>query len=256
MKVVILCGGLGTRMQEETEVKPKPMVEIGGKPLLWHIMSIYASHGYKEFMLALGYKGEVIKNYFLNYYYIQDNLTIHLNNGKVDAHGQSREDWTVHLIETGPVTETGGRIKRLAPWLGNETFLVTYGDGLSNINIRDLVAFHKQHGKLATITAVRPPARFGRIDLNGNTVSRFTEKPLMGEGWINGGFLVFEPGVLDYITSDDTHLEWDPLNRLAEDGQLIAHRHDGFWYCVDTLRDLRYLEKVWQSGDVPWKVWK
>lgn len=256
MKVVILCGGLGTRMQEETELKPKPMVEIGGKPLLWHIMSIYAAHGYKDFTIALGYKGEYVKNYFLNYYYLRDNLTVHLNDGKVDVHGVGREDWTVNLIETGANTETGGRIKRLSPWIKNETFMMTYGDGISNINIQELVKFHKKHGKLATITTVRAPARFGTLDLDGNDVQKFVEKPMQGEAWINGGFLVLEPQVLDYIVGDDTHFEWDPLAKLAENKQLMAYRHDGFWQCIDTVRDLRAMEELWKNNRAPWKVWR
>jgi len=255
MKVVILAGGFGTRLQEETTVKPKPMVEIGGWPILWHIMNIYAAYGYKEFIVALGYKGEVIKNYFLNYYYLRNSFSIHLGNGRLDVHNASREDWVVHLIDTGLHTQTGGRIKRLAPWIGNETFMMTYGDGVANINIRELVAFHRRHGKLATVTAVRPPARFGGLAFDGDLVARFVEKPQIGEGWINGGFFVLEPGVLDYIQGDTIAWEREPLERLAEEGQLVAYRHDGFWQCMDTLRDVRLLESLWTEDRAPWKVW-
>jgi glucose-1-phosphate cytidylyltransferase len=254
MKVTILAGGLGTRLQEETTVKPKPMVEIGGRPILWHIMNIYAAHGDNEFIVALGYKGEVIKNYFLNYYYLRNSFSIHLGNGRVHVHDAGREDWVVHLIDTGLRTETGGRIKRLAPRIGNETFMMTYGDGVANINIEELVAFHREHGKLATVTAVRPPARFGGLSFDGDLVARFVEKPQIGEGWINGGFFVLEPGVFDYIEGDGTIFEREPLERLACDGQLGAYRHDGFWRCMDTLRDVRLLESLWREGKAPWKV--
>jgi glucose-1-phosphate cytidylyltransferase len=256
MKVVILAGGFGTRLQEETSVKPKPMLEIGGQPILWHIMNIYAAQGYKEFLIALGYKGEVIKNYFLSYYYLRNSFSIHLGNGRVDVHDTGREDWVVHLIDTGLRTETGGRIKRLTPWIGNETFMMTYGDGVANIDVRELVAFHRRHGKLATVTAVRPPARFGGLSFDGDLVARFTEKPQIGEGWINGGFFVLEPAVLDYIEGDNTFFERDPVERLAEDGQLVAYRHDDFWQCMDTLRDIRLLETLWVEGRAPWKVWE
>lgn len=255
MKVVILAGGFGTRLQEETTVKPKPMVEIGGKPILWHILNIFASQGYKESIIALGYKGEIIKQYFLNYHYLRNSMTIRLSNGKVEVHDSEHEDWSVHLIDTGLNTQTGGRIKRLTPWLAGGAFFLTYGDGVANINIPELLAFHRQQGKLATVTAVRPPARFGGLTFNDNLVDRFTEKPQIGEGWINGGFFVFEPGVLDYIRGDDTLLEREPLERLAEDGQLAAYRHHGFWQCMDTMRDVRLLESLWQEGKAPWKVW-
>lgn len=255
MKVAILAGGLGTRLQEETTIKPKPMVEIGGHPILWHIMSIYASYGFTEFVLALGYKGEVIKNYFLNYYYLRNSFSIHLGSGRVESHAGEREDWTVHLVDTGLRTETGGRVKRLASWVSDATFMLTYGDGVANVNLHELVAFHKKHGKLATASAVRPPARFGGLNFQGDLVTRFEEKPQIGEGWINGGFFVLEPQVLDYIKGDETIFEREPLERLAHDGQLVAYRHEGFWQCMDTLRDVRLLEGLWESGAAPWKMW-
>jgi glucose-1-phosphate cytidylyltransferase len=253
MKVVILAGGLGTRLQEETTVKPKPMVEIGERPILWHIMKLYGAYGFKEFIIALGYKGEVIKQFFLNYYYLRNGLSIHLGNGFIDAHKEEREDWIVHLIDTGLNTQTGGRIKRLASWIGLETFMMTYGDGLADININEVVSFHRKHGKLATVTAVRPPARFGGLVFDGDSVAEFSEKPQIGEGWINGGFFVLEPGVLDYIDGDETIFERDPLERLAQDGQLIAFRHEDFWQCMDTIRDLKLLQNLWERNEAPWK---
>jgi len=256
MKVVVLAGGLGTRLAEETEVKPKPMVEIGGKPILWHIMKNYASYGFKEFLIALGYKGEVIKRYFLDYYALNGSMTLNLSHGDVQVHKKECEDWLVHLMETGLDTLTGGRVKRLEPWLKTETFMVTYGDGVSDINLKDLLCFHRSHGCLATVTAVRPPARYGGLIFEGDFVSQFTEKPQIGEGWINGGFLVFEPGVFKYLDGDNTGLEGDVLEQLAVDGQLAAYRHDRFWQCMDTLRDKRLLESLWQDGKSPWKVWE
>ncbi len=256
MKVIILAGGLGTRLAEETEIKPKPMVEIGGRPILWHIMKIYATQGFREFVVALGYKGDDIKNYFLNYYYLRNDVTIHVANGYREVHNGGREDWIVHLIDTGLATQTGGRIKRLASWVGRETFAMTYGDGVADVDIQEVVAFHRKHGKLATVTAVRPPARFGGLSFDGDLVTRFVEKPQIGEGWINGGFFVLEPGVLDYIEGDDTLFEREPLERLAEDGQLVAYRHERFWQGMDTLRDVRLLESLWRAGNAPWKVWK
>jgi len=256
MRVVILAGGLGTRLAEETEVKPKPMVEIGGRPILWHIMKNYASYGFKEFFIALGYKGEVIKRYFLDYYTLNGSMTLNLSDGDVQVHKKECEDWTIHLMDTGLNALTGGRVKRLEPWLKNETFMVTYGDGVSDININDLLHFHRSHGLLATVSAVRPPARFGGLLLEGNLVADFTEKPQAGEGWINGGFLVFEPEIFKYLEGDNASLEADVLERLAAGGQLAAYRHDRFWQCMDTLRDLRLLESLWQSGNPPWKVWE
>jgi glucose-1-phosphate cytidylyltransferase len=256
MKTIILAGGMGTRLAEETELTPKPMVEIGGPPILWHIMKIYAAYGFKEFVIAVGYKAETIKNYFLNYYYLRNDFSIRFDTGKLDVHDGDQDDWLVHLVDTGIDTQTGGRIKRLAKWVDSETFMMTYGDGVASIDLSDLYAFHRRHGKLATVTAVRPPARFGGLNFNGDLVCEFTEKPQIGEGWINGGFFVLEPGVFDYIDSDETVFERDPLERLAADGELVAYRHEGFWQCMDTLRDVRLLESLWQSGDVPWKVWE
>ena len=255
MKVVILAGGLGTRLAEETEIKPKPMVEIGGRPILWHLMKHYAHYGFQEFLVALGYKGEVIKRYFLDYYSLNGSMTIDLAGGQVEVHQRECEDWIVRLMETGHDTYTGGRVKRLEAWLKDETFMVTYGDGVSDIDLRALLQFHKSHGRIATVTAVRPPARFGGLIFDGDLVVNFTEKPQIGEGWINGGFLVFEPGIFDYLDGDGSSLEADALERLAADQQLAAYKHGRFWQCMDTLRDKRQLESWWQEGRAPWKVW-
>lgn len=255
MRVVILAGGTGTRLAEETQVKPKPMVEIGPRPILWHIMKHYAHYGFQEFCIALGYKGEAIKRYFLDYYTLNGNLTVNLATGDVRVHGKECDKWIVHLIDTGVNTNTGGRVKRLQPWLKDETFMVTYGDGVADIDLRDLLRFHRSCGRLATVTAVRPPARFGGLVFAGDLVAEFTEKPQIGEGWINGGFLVCEPAIFDYLEGDNTSLEADVLERLAADGQLAAYRHDRFWQCMDTLRDVRLLESLWKSGHAPWKVW-
>ena len=254
MKVVILAGGLGTRLSEETEVKPKPMVEIGEHPILWHIMKKYAQYGFSDFFLALGYKGEIIKRYFLDHYSLGGSLRVDLASGLVEDLEKNTEDWTVHLMDTGQQTQTGGRIKRLEPWLQEGTFMATYGDGVCDVNLQALLEFHKSQGKLATITAVRPPSRFGGLVFDGNLVQDFIEKPQIGEGWINGGFMVLEPQVLDYLDGDDSTLERDGLERLAADRQLAAYRHEGFWQCMDTLREKRLLETLWQSGNAPWKV--
>ncbi len=256
MKAVILAGGLGTRLSEETEVRPKPMVEIGGRPILWHIMKIYARHGIKEFFVALGYKGEVIKRYFLDYYHLSGSMTVNLASGHSEVKESVGDDWLVHLIETGAETQTGGRIKRMANLLSGEPFLVTYGDGVSNVDVTKLMEFHRSHGKLATVTAVRPPARFGEIIFEGDLVESFTEKPQVGTGWINGGFLVFEPEIFKYLHDDKSILERDALENLARDKQLVAYRHEGFWQCMDTLRDKRQLEAAWESGNPPWKIWE
>ncbi len=255
MKAIILAGGLGTRLREETTLKPKPMVEIGGKPILWHIMNIFASQGINEFIIALGYKGEIIKNYFLNYQVLRNDVSIDLKQGKTLIHDGACEDWLVHLIDTGQETQTGGRIKRLAHWIGNETFFLTYGDGVADVRLDQLLEFHRRHRKKATVTAVRPPARFGGLSFEGDLVNRFIEKPQIGEGWINGGFFVFEPCILDYIKGDEVALELEPLEKLAEEGQLAAFRHEGFWQCMDTLRDVQLLENLWASSRPPWKTW-
>lgn len=254
MKIVILCGGLGTRLSEETQIKPKPMVEIGGRPMLWHIMKIYERHGLTDFMLALGYKGEVIKDYFLNYHARQSDLTVNLRSGRIDYTNPTAEDWRVCLMDTGASTQTGGRLLRLKPLLqSGGTFMLTYGDGVSDVDLNALLAFHRSHGRLATVTAVRPPARFGDLCIEDDRVSHFEEKPQAGEGWINGGFFVFEPGVLDYIADDATILERAPLEQLASKGHLAAYRHAGYWQSMDTLRDKHALEELWASGHAPWK---
>ncbi|NEP11018.1 MAG: glucose-1-phosphate cytidylyltransferase [Symploca sp. SIO2C1] len=256
MKVGILAGGLGTRLAEETETKPKPMVEVGGKPIMWHIMMHYSHYNFNEFVIALGYKAEVIKKYMVDYCSLNSNLTVSLRNGEIKRHGGYQPDWTVDLIDTGISTNTGGRIKRLAPYMGNETFMLTWGDGVSDINLQELLDFHRSHGKLATLTAVRPPARFGHLDLKENQISEFSEKPQTREGWINGAFFVLEPEIFDYIEGDDTQWEKAPLENLAKDGQLMAYKHNSYWQCMDTLRDKRRLEDLWNSGNAPWKTWE
>jgi glucose-1-phosphate cytidylyltransferase len=253
--VVILAGGYGTRLAELTSALPKPMVEIGGKPIIWHIMKQYSHFGYNEFYLALGYKGDIIKSYFANYHTMNTSMTVNLANGEIKIHNPSTEDWIVHLIDTGKDTMTGGRIKRLQPFLETGTFMLTYGDGVSNVDIKALIQFHKSHGKIGTVTAVRPPARFGGLMFDGDRVSQFTEKPQIGEGWINGGFMVFEPAILDYLEAASDSLEHEALTRLAIDGELMAYRHDAFWQPMDTLRDVRSLESLWEM-DAPWKVWE
>jgi len=256
VKVVILAGGAGTRLAEETTVKPKPMVEIGGKPILWHIMKSYAHHGFNEFVVALGYRGDAIKEYFLHYRERASDLSIHLKSGRIEVRHDDMEDWTVHLIDTGLDTQTGGRIARLLDFIGPETFMMTYGDGVASLDVRALLEFHRKAGVLATVTAVRPVARFGALVFDGDLVSEFTEKPQTGEGWINGGFFVLEPGIADYLDGrDDCIWEHGPMERLSADRQLAAWRHDGFWQCMDTLRDVRYLNQRWRDGDAPWKVW-
>ena len=255
MKIAILAGGLGSRLAEETEVKPKPMVEVGGEPLLWHVMKIYAHYGFDDFVVALGYKGEQIKRWMVDYCSLSSDLTVNLADGRVTVHDGDREDWTVNLIDTGQSTATGGRIKRLAPHVGEGTFMLTWGDGVADIDIPALLEFHRSHGKLATLTAARPPARFGHMELDGGKVSEFSEKPQTGEGWINGAFFVLEPEIFDYIDGDDTQWEREPLEKLAKDGELMAYRHYGFWQCMDTLRDRKLLESLWATDQAPWKVW-
>lgn len=255
MKVVLLAGGLGTRLSEETDVKPKPMVEIGGHPMIWHIMNIYAASGFKDFVIALGYKGEVIKEYFLNFYPHNNDLTVHLGTGQVTYHDSKAPDWTVTLVDTGLKTETGGRIKRVQPWVEGGTFMLTYGDGVGNVDLKRLLAFHRSHGKLATVTAVRPPSRFGNMIFENNRVVEFREKPQTEGGWINGGFFVLEPGVFEYIGSESVPWESEPLPRLAKDGQLMVFQHDAFWQPMDTIREKHLLQTLWDSGTAPWKVW-
>lgn len=256
MKVVILAGGFGTRLSEETDLRPKPMVEIGRQPILWHIMKRYAQYGFREFVLPVGYKGDVIKRFFLDYSQLSGSLTVDLAAGKVSVHESAPEDWTVHVIDTGLDTNTGGRVKRLQPWLEGDTFMLTYGDGLCDVDFQDLLDFHRSHKVVATVTAVRPPARFGGLIFDGDIVAEFTEKPQIGEGWINGGFMVFEPAIFDYLDGDDCSLERDALERLAPERKLAAFRHDHFWQSMDTLRDVRVLEALWSKGSPPWKNWK
>ncbi len=257
MKTIILAGGVGTRLAEETEVRPKPMIEIGHRPILWHILKIYAHYGYTDFLIALGYKGEHIKRYMADYAALSANLTVDLGKGTVESHGHNGdpEDWRVELIETGRNTETGGRLLRLTDYLDGDSFMMTFGDGVSDVDINALVDFHRSHGKLATLTAVRPPARFGHVELDGERVSDFSEKPQVGEGWINGGFFVLEPGIFDYIDGEEMHFQREPLERLARDGQLMAYKHTAFWQCMDTLRDKNLLQQLWDRDEAPWKVW-
>jgi glucose-1-phosphate cytidylyltransferase len=254
MKVAILAGGLGTRLAEETEILPKPMVEIGSRPILWHIMRRYAHFGFKEFYIALGYKGDVIKRYFLDYFRLNGSMTVNLAKGEVEIHKKRCEDWVVHMMDTGLETYTGGRVKRLEKYLSDDTFMVTYGDGVSDLDLQELLTFHKSHGLIGTVTAVRPPARFGGLNFENHLIKDFIEKPQIGEGWINGGYMVFEPELFDYLEGDFSILEADGLERLAADGQLAGYQHHRFWQCMDTLRDKRLLEKMWQEGQAPWKV--
>ena len=252
MKTVILAGGLGTRLSEETALRPKPMVEIGGRPILWHVMSIYSRFNFREFVIACGYKGEVIKEYFNDFFFHHSDFTVNLHDGERTVVRKSTPDWLVHLVDTGADTMTGGRLMRLKHLLSDGTFMVTYGDGLSDVDINALVAFHRAHGKLATVTAVRPPARFGGMELDGDRVSVFSEKPQTTVGWINGGFFVLEPGVFDYLERPEVPFERAPLERLAHDGQLMAFRHDGFFQPMDTIREKHHLEELWASGRAPW----
>ncbi|MFO1498043.1 MAG: glucose-1-phosphate cytidylyltransferase [Verrucomicrobiota bacterium] len=257
MKAVILAGGLGSRLSEETVTRPKPMVEIGGRPILWHIMNIFATNGITEFIVALGYKGEMVKQYFLNFNALNSDVSVDLSTGNTTIHRRKHPDWKVHLVDTGLETNTGGRLRRLGDWLcDDETFMFTYGDGLTDLNIRSVIKHHEEHAKLATVTAVRSPARFGRLSIDGGMVRDFNEKPDMGEGWINGGYFVLHKKVLSYIDDDQTAWEREPMERLARDGQLVGYPHTGFWSCMDTLKEKNMLEQLWSSGNVPWKTWK
>jgi len=255
LPVIILCGGMGTRLSEETEARPKPLVEVGHRPLLWHIMKHYGGYGFTDYHLALGYKGEQIKRYFLDFHALNRDFTVSLENGEVQTVNQENaEPWRVHLMDTGQATLTGGRLKQLEPHLRAGTFLMTYGDGVGDVDLDKLLAFHRKHGGLVSLTAVRPPARFGALEFDGDRIRHFKEKSILHEGWINGGFFVIEPAALDYI-QDDVMWEHAPMEKLAADGRLFAHRHEGFWQCMDTLRDLKYLETLWNNGNPPWKTW-
>lgn len=256
MKAIILAGGFGTRFSEETALRPKPMIEVGGKPILWHIMHIYAAHGIREFIICLGYKADYIKEYFLNFYAINNDLTIDLATGETTIHGGNQPNWKIHLVDTGLHTQTGGRLKRLQKWLEkDETFMFTYGDGVADIDLTALLEFHNSHKKLATVTTVRSPARFGRIAFDEDRVVEFYEKPQEAEGWINGGYFVLNAGVMDYIDDDATIWERRPVEQLSQDGQLMGYRHYGFWSCMDTLKERNLLEDLWNSGKANWKVW-
>ena len=256
MKAVILAGGLGTRISEETVLKPKPMIEIGGRPILWHIMKIYSAQGIREFVICLGYKGYMIKEYFANYFLHMSDVTFDMQHNRMEVHQRHAEPWRVTLVDTGDSTQTGGRLRRVREYVGNETFCFTYGDGLGNVDIAKLLEFHRDAGTLATVTAVQPPGRFGALDVDRNLITGFKEKPQGDGGWINGGFFVLAPGVFDYIDGDDAIWERAPLERLARTSQLSAYRHRGFWQPMDTLRDRTLLEELWASGRAPWKVWQ
>jgi len=253
MKVVILAGGFGSRLGEYTESIPKPMVTIGGKPILWHIMNTYAKYGHKDFYIALGYKSEVIKEYFLNYRALNSNFTVDLSNDNIIAHQQDAVDWKVTLVDTGINSMTGGRVKRMQDFIGSERFLLTYGDGVSDINLDELVKFHKNHGKMVSVSAVHPSARFGELDINDNIVTSFKEKPQVTQGWINGGYFIIEPDFFDLIKDDTTILEKEPLEKVAQMGELMSYQHSGFWQCMDTKRDRDFLEGIWKADSAPWK---
>lgn len=256
MKAIILAGGLGTRISEESNTRPKPMIAIGGKPILWHIMKIYSAHGIHDFVVCCGYKGYVIKEYFANYFLHMSDVTFDMRNNQMEVHQRHAEPWRVTLVDTGDDTMTGGRLKRVADYVKDEeAFCFTYGDGVANIDIGAQIAFHKQHGKHATVTAVQPPGRYGALNMDGDVVRGFIEKPQGDGGWINGGFFVLSPGCLDLVADDMTSWEGEPLNQLSAQGQLMAYEHSGFWQPMDTLRDMNHLESLWQSGKAPWKVW-
>ena len=256
MKAVILAGGLGTRISEESNVRPKPMIEIGGRPILWHIMKIYAQHGVSDFIVCCGYRGYVIKEYFANYFLHMSDVTFDMEHNRVEVHSAKAEPWRVTVVDTGDDTMTGGRLKRVRDYVGGEEFCLTYGDGVSDVNVSELLQFHRASGGLATLTAVQPPGRFGALELAGTAVGGFREKPVGDGGWINGGFFVLSPAVFDYIEGDATSWEAAPLERLAAEGRLNAFKHRGFWQAMDTLRDKNHLEQLWSSGKAPWKTWK
>ena len=256
MKAVILAGGLGTRLSEETTLKPKPMVEIGGRPILWHIMKLYSAHGVNDFIICCGYKGYLIKEYFANYFLHMSDVTIHTAHGEMEVHRKKAENWRVTLVDTGDESMTGGRLRRVKDYLKDEeAFCFTYGDGLSDVDITAEIAFHKAHGKLGTILAVQPPGRYGALEMDGNAVGGFTEKPKGEGGWINGGFFVLSPKVIDHIEGDSTHWEYAPMRHLAKIGELQSFKHDGFWQPMDTLREKNMLEDLWDAGKAPWKIW-
>lgn len=257
MKVVILAGGFGTRISEESHLRPKPMIEIGGRPILWHIMKYYSHYGYNEFVICLGYKGNIIKEFFMDYYLYDSDVTFDFsNNNKMIINNNVSEPWKVTLVDTGLNTATGGRIKRVQQYIGSETFMLTYGDGVSDININNLVKFHKEHGKIVTISAIQPAGRFGVLDIGeNNIINKFAEKSKEDVGWINGGFMILEPEIFKYLENDNTVFELEPLSKLAKQGQLVAYKHYGFWQCMDTQRDKQLLEKIWASNKAPWKVW-
>jgi glucose-1-phosphate cytidylyltransferase len=255
MKAIILAGGLGTRISEETHLKPKPMVEIGGRPILWHIMKLYSAHGVHDFVICCGYKGYMIKEYFANYFLHMSDVTFDMANNQMEVHERKAEPWRVTLVDTGELTMTGGRLKRVRDYIGDQEFCFTYGDGLADVDITRLIAFHREHGKLATLTATQPPGRFGALSLHDSLITSFQEKPDGDGAWINGGFFVLSPVVIDYINDDETVWERQPMERLAQEGQFAAFRHEGFWQPMDTLRDKALLEDLWQSGRAPWKIW-
>lgn len=257
MKVLILAGGYGTRLSEETTIRPKPMAEIGGKPILWHIMKIYSAYGFRDFIICCGYKGEAIKDFFVNYHLQASDLTVDLSNDQIEVHARRAEPWRVTLVDTGEMTMTGGRMKRAAPYIGEHDFCMTYGDGVSDVNLESLMAFHKSHNALATVTAVQSPGRFGAFKLSSQQtkISEFREKPVEDGVWVNGGFFVLRPGIFRYLDGDDLIWEREPMSRLARDGELAAYRHEGFWHPMDTLRDKNVLEDLWRSGCAPWKLW-
>jgi glucose-1-phosphate cytidylyltransferase len=258
MKVVILAGGYGTRISEESHLKPKPLIEIGDYPIIWHIMKIYSEHGFNEFIICLGYKGHMLKDYFLNYFLYKSDVTVDFSQGnQYMIHQNSAEPWKITLANTGMETMTGGRVKKIQKYIGNEPFMLTYGDGVANVNLKKLVEFHKEHGKFATLTAAQPSGRFGALSLNKDQLVESFKEKMKGDGsWINGGFFVFQPEVFNYISDESTVLEKEPLENLANQGQLMAYKHDGFWHPMDTLRDKKYLEELWMTESPPWKVWR